>query len=139
MLGGVAGGLADYLDIDPTLIRVIWAVLAIMTGGVLVVLYIVMWIVVPEEPQGAPRPPGESGGEDAADRVGQAWNQAWDRTARAGSAAGPMILGLLLIGVGAYFLAREYLPAIDFDRLWPIGLVVVGVLFLFLAARRRGE
>ena len=52
MLAGVAAGVADYLDIDPSLIRIIWALLAILTGGIALVVYIVMAIVVPEAPGG---------------------------------------------------------------------------------------
>jgi phage shock protein C len=50
MLAGVAGGLADYWDADPSLIRVLWVILAFATGGIALVVYIVMAIVVPEEP-----------------------------------------------------------------------------------------
>ncbi len=53
MLGGVAGGVADYFDMDPSIVRVVWAVLALVTGGIFLVLYIVMWIVVPEGPSAA--------------------------------------------------------------------------------------
>ncbi len=53
MLGGVAGGVADYFDMDPSIVRVAWAVLALVTGGIFLVLYIVMWIVVPEGPSAA--------------------------------------------------------------------------------------
>jgi phage shock protein PspC (stress-responsive transcriptional regulator) len=48
VIGGVAGGVAEYLDVDPSIVRIVWAVLAIVTGGIFFVLYIVMWIVVPE-------------------------------------------------------------------------------------------
>ena len=48
MLGGVAGGLADYLAIDPSLVRIGW-VLLFLAGGIGLVLYVIMWIVVPEE------------------------------------------------------------------------------------------
>ena len=51
VIGGVAGGVAEYLDADPAIVRVIWALLALLTGGVFFVLYIVMWIVVPEGPE----------------------------------------------------------------------------------------
>jgi phage shock protein C len=50
MLAGVAGGVAESLDVDPSLVRVAWALLAIFTGGIALVAYIVMAIVVPEEP-----------------------------------------------------------------------------------------
>lgn len=53
VLGGVAGGVAEYLDVDPSIVRIVWAILAIVTGGIFLVLYIVMWIVVPE---GTPGP-----------------------------------------------------------------------------------
>jgi phage shock protein C len=52
VLGGVAGGLADYFDLDPALVRVAWAVLIFATAGTFLLLYIVMWIVVPEAPAG---------------------------------------------------------------------------------------
>ena len=52
MLGGVAGGLAEYFDLDPALVRVAWAVLIIGSGGLFLLLYIVMWFVVPEAPPG---------------------------------------------------------------------------------------
>lgn len=60
VLGGVAGGVAEYLDVDPSIVRIVWAVLAIVTGGIFFVLYIVMWIVVPVGVQG-PRMPYQPG------------------------------------------------------------------------------
>jgi phage shock protein C len=47
MVAGVCGGLADYFDIDPTVIRVLFLILAVFGGSGLVV-YLVMWIVVPD-------------------------------------------------------------------------------------------
>ena len=49
MVAGVAGGLAQYLNVDPTLVRLGFVVLS-LAGGPGLLLYIVMWIVVPEEP-----------------------------------------------------------------------------------------
>jgi phage shock protein PspC (stress-responsive transcriptional regulator) len=45
----VAGGLAEMWGADPALVRIIWALLVIFTGGIALVVYIVMAIVVPEE------------------------------------------------------------------------------------------
>jgi phage shock protein C len=50
-LAGVCGGLAQYLNADVTLIRVLFVVLALL-GGPGLVMYLVLWIIVPEEPQG---------------------------------------------------------------------------------------
>ena len=51
-LAGVCGGLAQYSNIDATLIRVLFVVLALL-GGPGLVIYLLMWILVPEEPLGA--------------------------------------------------------------------------------------
>jgi len=48
MLGGVAGGIARYLDADVTLVRVVTAVLALCTG-VGLALYLAAWLLLPEE------------------------------------------------------------------------------------------
>jgi len=49
MIAGVCGGIGDYLDIDPTIIRLIFAFGAIITGSGLFWVYLVMMFVVPEE------------------------------------------------------------------------------------------
>jgi phage shock protein PspC (stress-responsive transcriptional regulator) len=48
MLGGVCGGLARYFEVDPTLVRLAFAVLAAFGGGG-IPLYLILWIVVPDE------------------------------------------------------------------------------------------
>jgi len=48
-VGGVCGGLARYLDVDPIVIRLIALILVLCAGGGLLV-YIIAWIVIPEEP-----------------------------------------------------------------------------------------
>jgi phage shock protein C len=61
MIGGVCGGLAAYLNVDPTLVRIV-AVLTIFLSGGGLIAYLVAWIIVPEEPlASAPPPPTGSG------------------------------------------------------------------------------
>jgi phage shock protein C len=48
-VGGVAGGIAQYLGLDPTLVRVIWALVIILPGGFGLIPYIILWIALPEE------------------------------------------------------------------------------------------
>lgn len=48
VIAGVAGGLAEHFGIDATLIRVLWVV-AVVFGGFGVLLYVVLWIALPEE------------------------------------------------------------------------------------------
>jgi phage shock protein PspC (stress-responsive transcriptional regulator) len=51
MLGGVAAGLGEYLETDPTLIRLLLA-LSFMLGGTGILVYLVMWLIIPEKPLG---------------------------------------------------------------------------------------
>lgn len=50
MLGGVCGGLANYVNVDPTLIRLLWVAFTFFTKAPGILLYVIAWIVVPEEP-----------------------------------------------------------------------------------------
>jgi phage shock protein PspC (stress-responsive transcriptional regulator) len=54
VLSGVAGGMAELWDIDPSLVRIAWVVLTPFTAGFTILLYVVMAIVIPEEPVGGP-------------------------------------------------------------------------------------
>jgi phage shock protein PspC (stress-responsive transcriptional regulator) len=49
-LAGVAGGLAEFFDLDPTLMRLLWFVSIFVTGGLSILLYIGLAFIVPEEP-----------------------------------------------------------------------------------------
>ena len=51
ILAGVCGGLADKLGWSPTLVRILWLLLSLIPGPLWVV-YVAMWILVPEEPRG---------------------------------------------------------------------------------------
>ena len=55
-LGGVAAGIADYLDVDVTMVRVLW-LLAALIGGTGFLAYIVLWIALPEDDSVGPRSP----------------------------------------------------------------------------------
>jgi phage shock protein C len=51
-VAGVCGGLAQYFNLDATLIRILFVVLAVL-GGSGLLLYVAMWIIVPNEPSAA--------------------------------------------------------------------------------------
>jgi phage shock protein C len=48
ILGGVCGGIGEYLDVDPTLIRLIWIMFALVFGSG-VIAYIIAWIIIPKK------------------------------------------------------------------------------------------
>ena len=117
MIAGVAGGLAQSMRLDPSIVRIIWAILVPATGGLALIVYIVMAIVVPEEPAGAEHAP--------------------PRPVTGTSFAVPV--GAALVVLGAYLLLRQYIPQLDFDRIWPVLLIGLGVLLLIVAMRRRSD
>ncbi len=153
MLTGVAGGVAETLDADPSLIRIVWALLVILTGGIALIVYIVMAIVVPERPEGMPiarSGPGPVPGEEPdAPRAHPASGEA--RTARrcrwptaapgasrrrrdpADQTRVGLIAGFLLIVLGGFFLIRQLLPALDLGLWWPLAAIVAGVLLVVVA------
>lgn len=62
-IGGVAAGVADYFDVDPVIVRILWLILIPFTGGLAIIAYIVMLVVVPEGPEEWQQPsPWQPGG-----------------------------------------------------------------------------
>ena len=146
MIAGVAGGLAELWDADPSLIRIGWALLVILTGGLALIVYIVMAIVVPNGPpaEDATWSPtaASTPGEIAAVTGDRATARAQRRAARAahraerrarGESSAPLIIGALLVMVGAIFLAREFVPQLDGDWVWPMLLIGTGIVILAVA------
>ena len=150
MIAGVAGGVAEMLDVDPSIVRIAWALLA-FAGGIGFLVYIVMWIVVPERPEGMPvhRPSTDVDTPAASEPVPQGGWRAPDgstvplaaspptagqtRRDPADRARGGFVLGLLLILVGAAFLIRELIPTLDLSLWWPIAAIALGILLVILA------
>jgi phage shock protein PspC (stress-responsive transcriptional regulator) len=52
ILGGVCAGLGEHLDVDPTVIRLIWAVVSVLSIGTGIIIYILAWIIIPEDDTG---------------------------------------------------------------------------------------
>jgi phage shock protein C len=69
VLAGVCAGAADYFGIDVTLIRVIWAVVSVITGGAGVLAYLVAWAIIPAEGENHPA------AEDLAGKKQDAWSR----------------------------------------------------------------
>ncbi len=49
MLGGVCGGMAEYLNVDPTLVRLVWVLFGLTGSGVLA--YLIGWVIIPRNPK----------------------------------------------------------------------------------------
>lgn len=112
MIGGVCGGLAEYFDTDPSLVRIVAAIL-FFAWGVGFIAYLVAWIILPKADSMA-----QLGGEPLS-------------TSASGRSGRPSFWatyfpGLLLIGLGAILLLKEFFYWIDFREVWPVVLILVG-------------
>ena len=100
-----------------------------LAGGAGVVLYVAMAIFIPERPEGAPVRPGVvvTGDRPAVGSGPRA----------RGDGRGALVFGVILIGLGAWFLLRRLIPGIDLDQWWPALLIAFGVVLLVSATRGR--
>ncbi len=145
----VASGIAEYFDADPTIVRILW-VLSIFLGGMGVLLYIAMAIIVPLEPeQGfigtgslADAPTGEAAGEAGVPVPAPAtWQPAPSthrHASRGGDGRGTLFVGMALVLFGALALVDAYLPGwADHGRfLWPAFILGIGTILVLGAVRR---
>ena len=54
-IAGICGGIGEYLEIDPNVIRVIWVIVTVLTGFIAgIIIYILLWIILPEQGQARP-------------------------------------------------------------------------------------
>lgn len=152
-ISGVAGGLAEALDIDPTLVRLLWVLVVLVTSGVGLLAYLAMWAIVPPrsevlvgtaessradpEPASAdPAPDTSAGAEPSATRPAAARRPS----------NGPVIAGVALIVVGALFLLDNWVSLQFWSyvgdlitlalRFWPVLLIAAGALLVFSRLRR---
>ena len=51
IIAGVCGGLGEYLNIDPTVVRLVFVLLIVISMGYGLFIYLVMLLIIPEEPQ----------------------------------------------------------------------------------------
>ena len=151
VISGVAGGIAENLDLDPTIVRLAWVVFALVTGGIALVVYFVMIFIVPEEPAGAAggaaaasggSPVGvDTSGGGRAEREARRAARRAERAARWRERGrnGPLVVGLILVLAGAWLLVRRYVPQLDTSLLWPYALVILGAILIVVALRPGGR
>ncbi|HEY1074636.1 MAG TPA: PspC domain-containing protein [Patescibacteria group bacterium] len=126
VIGGVAGGLGEYFDLDPIVIRLLFVLLAV-GGGSGVLIYIIAWILMPEEPTVTKEKNSEKSFEetiesnvkDMADKVEKSAKKIHERSSVSG--------GLILLVIGVLFLLQNMTGFDVWGNFWPIILVVIGL------------
>lgn len=120
VIGGVCAGLANYFDIDVSLVRLLFAVMLVF-ASMGFWLYLILWIVMPAAIQCQ-----ASAVVDAeCQEVVETNNKEGKTTSKKG-----MAFGLVLIVAGACFLLGNLVPQFNWRTFWPILLIIVGILLV---------
>lgn len=139
MIGGVCGGLAEYLKIDATLIRLFFVLLGLGTG-VGVALYLILWIVIPYEGEGeaGTAETRRAGADEVAERMRTLGSDVQRAFQQPNPKAG-LIVGAALIILGLVFLVDTlnlpWLRWLRFDTLWPVLLILAGAVLIWRRLR----
>lgn len=116
MIAGVCGGVGEYFNIDPVIIRVVWAILFFMPGGPGFLAYLLCAIIIPEDD-------GVFHQDEYSDSNNTTTNTS-------------TFIGLTLVGVGGFMLAKIIWPHFGFEfinifRYWPVLLIIGGLYIIY--------
>lgn len=132
-LGGVCGGLAEYFDIDSTLIRLV-VLLTFLVGGVGLLVYIVAWIVIPENPGyqsgAAYRNHGNVVDEmkESVQDIGNSAQSFAQDLKDVNPTQRKRYVGIGLMVLGVIFLLDQWFPYFfDWGKMWPLILILIGI------------
>jgi phage shock protein C len=142
-IAGVAGGVAEYFDLDPTAVRVLWF-LSIFVGGLGILLYIGMAIIVPLEPIAAGPADGSVAGDPTGDTAageaapGVVAEAHAHRHVSRGDGRWTTFFGLALVLFGSLALIDAFIPAWEEASryLAPAFIIGLGILLVASAIRR---
>jgi phage shock protein C len=119
VLAGVCGGIGEYFDIDPVVIRILWVIFTLL-GGAGLIAYIIAAIIMPANPLGGSREDNYTDAEDYG-----------SGSRRRNSSRGTsLVLGAILVLFGAFMLVRDFIPWIPRDIILAVILIGLGVFFL---------
>jgi phage shock protein C len=117
IIAGVCGGMGEYFNIDPVIVRIIF-ILMMLPYGIGLLIYAFCWIAVPLRPEGL-----EVEQVETIDR--QQMRKYWP--------------GLALILVGLIFLLSRLWDWISFAFLWPLALIILGAYLIYRSMAQKRE
>jgi len=119
IIGGVCGGVGEYLNVDPTWVRLVWA-LASLGGGFGIVMYLIAWFIIPENPY--QKVGGKKKEYDHISKKAKEF-ETYVKNNNERSA------GIILIILGIIFLLNTFYN-ISIKVLFPVFLIGIGILML---------
>jgi len=126
VFAGVCGGIAEYLDVDPTLIRLAWFIFILMAGtGILA--YFVAMIIIPENPK------------EKAPKRKEPTKEEYEVKNYDDERKGALIGGMILLLIGFFFLANNFglMVWMDWGVFWPVILIVIGLMIIIGGSVRK--
>lgn len=133
MISGVAGGMAEYFEIDPVFVRLGWFASVFVTGGISILAYIVMVIVVPRGERAAPSSADVVVEESARNPVKS------EATMRERSERRRYLLGICLIvaGVALLIYNMDFFGSIDWGIVAAVSVIGAGAAIIYTSVRQR--
>ena len=144
MIAGVSGGIAEYFDIDSTLVRLL-TVLVVLLGGAGVVAYIIAWIVVPKNPEQISDEVFEER-ENIKEKIKKGTKNVIEEVkvhfeseehSHKSEKNRRILGGIIVIAIGLIFLLNSLFPWVGWGRLWPVILIAVGMTIMIQAFKKK--
>lgn len=116
VIAGVCGGVGEYFNIDPVIVRIVWVILAFMPGGPGFLAYLICALIIPEDDGVIYQNENKSSGVNT------------NNTS--------IFIGLALVIVGGFMLAKIIWPQFAFKfinvfRYWPLLLIILGLYIIY--------
>ena len=139
ILGGVAAGMAEYFDVDPTLVRLLWALSFFAGFGI--PAYIVAWVIIPLDPSCKSKKTGADEIKDKAEQVAQdirnAVKDSQDSKRAVRHDDFRFWLGLIVIFFAVTLLFQSLFGFSLWHNFWPIVLVAIGAVLIATSMERK--
>ncbi len=120
IVSGVFGGLADYLNVDPIVLRIIGVVLFFAKPGEFIIFYIIASIIIPES---------DGMSADSGEKKRDVLEMASLREKKSED-GGSFLFGVALVVLGVVFILQKLFSWFTFDYVWPFALIGVGVYII---------
>ena len=139
VIGGVCSGLADFLGVDVALMRIAF-VIAFLFASFGFWLYIILWIVLPENGQqttdNGQQSFGQSQSQSQSQSQGQSPQSESVSVSKSESKVKSIFAGAFIILIGLLFLVNNFIPINWVWKLWPLILVAIGIVMIVTARKK---
>ncbi len=126
-ISGVCGGIAEYFSIDPTIIKILWAILTIIKPLYGILGYIVCAAIIPKKTDDY----YEYEADYKVNLKKDDSNNENSTVPKTNQNRNTILIGTILIIIGLVFILKQFIFWFDLDDLWPILLIIAGFYIIF--------